>query len=269
MSAATETAYAKLNLALHVRERLADGYHRIETVFAFCEDGDELSGEAGDSLSLKLSGPFAAGLGDADNIVTQAATALREASGTKAGAALHLRKLLPLASGVGGGSADAAAALRLLNRLWELEWPDERLEEIGREIGADVPACLHSREMRGQGRGDELEPAELGLSGTPVLLVNPRVEISTGEIFQRWDGTDRGALHDWRHGRNDLEQAATSLAPQIGGILARLSAQPGADCVRMSGSGATCFALFGSEAQRDSAAMAVPREWWHLATRLR
>lgn len=269
MSGATETAYAKLNLALHVRERLADGYHRIETIFAYCDDGDELSAETADSLSLKLSGPFAAGLDDADNIVTRAATALREASGAKAGAALHLRKLLPVASGIGGGSADAAAALRLLNRLWGLKWPDRRLEEAGRELGADVPACVHSRPMRGQGRGDELEPVELGLSGTAALLVNPRVELSTSEIFERWDGTDRGALTDWRHGRNDLEPAATAVAPQIGGILTWLSAQSGADCVRMSGSGATCFALFNSEAQRDEAAMAVPREWWHLATRLR
>jgi 4-diphosphocytidyl-2-C-methyl-D-erythritol kinase len=269
LSATGETAHAKLNLALHVRERMPDGNHRIETVFAFCEDGDELSAEAADSLSLTLSGPFAAGLGKANNIVIKAAEALQNASGHPSGAALDLRKVLPVASGLGGGSADAAAALRLLNRLWELEWPVERLEEIGREIGADVPACVHSRAMRGEGRGDELEPVDLGLSGTPALLVNPRVELSTREVFARWDGTDHGPLTDWRHGRNDLEQAATSLAPQIGGILAWLSAQPGADGVRMSGSGATCFALFENEAQRDRAATAVPREWWRLATRLR
>jgi 4-diphosphocytidyl-2-C-methyl-D-erythritol kinase len=123
--------------------------------------------------------------------------------------------------------------------------------------------------MRGEGRGDILNPVDLGLSGTPVLLVNPRVELSTAEVFERWDGVDRGPLEDWRHGRNDLEQAATSLVPQIGGILAWVSAQPGANCVRMSGSGATCFALFENEAQRDHAAEGVPREWWRLATRLR
>ena len=269
MSAGTETAFAKLNLALHVRERLPDGYHRIETVFAFCEDGDELSAERSDSLTLSLSGPFAGGLAEADNIVMEAATALQEASGAGAGAAIHLRKRVPIASGIGGGSADAAAALRLLDRLWELGWGDRRLEEIGRELGADVPACVHSTTMRGRGKGDELEPVELGLSGTPVLLVNPRVELPTGLVFDRWDGADRGELGDWQDGRNDLEQAATSMAPQIGGVLAWLSAQSGAYCVRMSGSGSTCFAFFTSEAERDASAVAVPREWWHLATRLR
>lgn len=269
MSAGTETAYAKLNLGLHVRERLPDGHHRIETIFAFCEDGDELSAEPADSVTLSLAGPFAASLGQTDNMVMKAANALHLSSGVGAGAAIHLRKLVPIASGIGGGSADAAAALRLLNRLWDLDWPEQRLEELGRELGADVPACVQSRSTRGRGRGDELEPVELGLSGMAVLLVNPRVELPTGEVFERWDGTDRGALGDWRDGRNDLEAAATSMAPQIGGVLAWLSAQSGADHVRLSGSGATCFALFASEAERDSAAMAVPREWWHLATRLR
>lgn len=264
-----ETGYAKINLALHVRERRTDGYHRIETIFAFCEDGDELSAEPSGSISLRATGPFAPALPATDNIVTRAATALREASGADSGAELQLRKLLPIASGLGGGSADAAAALRLLNGLWQLDWPIERLEGIARELGADVPACLHSRPMRGEGRGDELEPVQPEVSGTPVLLLNPRVELPTAEVFARWDGTDRGALGDWRHGRNDLQQAAASMAPQIGGILAWLSMQPGAHCVRMSGSGATCFALFHTDGQRDEAAEAVPREWWRLPTRLR
>ena len=269
MSGLADTAYAKINLALHVRERTPAGYHRIETIFAFCEDGDAVSAGEADSLTLGLSGPFADGLERAENIVMKAASALRKESGASAGAALRLRKELPVASGVGGGSADAAATLRLLNRLWSLDWPDERLQEIGRALGADVPACVHSRPMRGEGKGDELEPVELGLSGSPGLLVNPRVELSTAEVFARWDGTDRGPLSDWRDGRNDLEQAATSLAPQIGSVLAWLSAQSGAECVRMSGSGATCFALFRTEAQRDHSAEGVPREWWRLATRLR
>jgi 4-diphosphocytidyl-2-C-methyl-D-erythritol kinase len=264
-----ETAYAKVNLALHVRERMADGYHRIETVFAFCADGDQISAQEADGLSVGLSGPFAAGLDSADNLVAKAADDLKQASGTASGAAIRLDKQLPVASGLGGGSADAAAALRLLNRLWGLDWPTERLEGIGRELGADVPACIRSETMRGEGKGDELHAVDLGLSGTPVLLVNPRVELSTSEVFERWDGSDRGPLTDWRNGRNDLEQAASALAPQISSILAWLSAQPGADCVRMSGSGATCFALFETEAQRDRAAIAVPREWWRLATSLR
>ena len=269
MSNSIETAYAKVNLALHVRGKRSDGNHRIETVFAFCEDGDMVSAEEADSVSLRISGPFGDGLSSDDNLVVDASNALREASGTKAGASIHLRKLLPVASGIGGGSADAAATLRLLNRIWGLYWTDKRLEQVARGLGADVPACVRSQAAAGRGRGDELDPADLGLSGRPILLVNPRVEISTADAFARWDGIDRGSLGDWRDGRNDLQAAAEQVAPQIGGILAWLSAQSGAECVRMSGSGATCFALFRSEAERDHAAEGVPREWWRLATRLR
>jgi 4-diphosphocytidyl-2-C-methyl-D-erythritol kinase len=269
LSGLAEPAFAKLNLALHVRERLPEGYHRIETVFVFCEDGDRLSADHANADSLKVSGEFAGGLLGADNIVQKAASALREASGSGGPVALQLNKVLPVAAGLGGGSADAAAALRLLSRLWNLPLPIERLEEIGRGLGADVAACVRSEAIRGVGRGDSLEPIDLALSGTPVLLINPRVELRTSDVFQRWDGVDRGELEDWREGRNDLEAAASSLVPQIGGILAWLAAQRGAEFVRMSGSGATCFALFESEAARDHAAMAVPREWWCMATRLR
>ena len=269
MTGSAETAFAKINLALHVRERMADGYHRIETIFAFCEDGDTLTAELDERLSLEIGGPFGAGLDPSDNIILNAAEALRHANDYDSGARIRLDKQLPVASGLGGGSADAAAALRLLNRLWGLGRPPKRLQALGRGIGADVAACVLSGTLRGTGKGDELEPVELGLAGIPVLLVNPRVELSTAEVFARWDGTDRGPLRDWRHGRNDLEQAATALVPQIGSVEAWLSVQPGAQLVRMSGSGATCFALFASEAQRDAAAMAVPREWWRLATRLR
>jgi len=270
LSAGNETAYAKLNLALHVRRKLDDGYHHIETVFAFCEDGDELSAEAAtSSSSFQASGEFGVRIDPTDNLVTRAIEAMSRTTGCDQRAAVHLKKRLPMASGLGGGSADAAATLRLLNRLWGLNVPLEKLEEIGQELGADVPACIRSETARGAGRGDELESLELGLSGAPVLLVNPRVEISTADIFSRWDGVDRGPLDDWRHGRNDLQQVAESLVPQVGGILAWLSAQAGVDFVRMSGSGATCFALFDSEPARDHAAMAVPREWWSLPTRLR
>ena len=269
MSGLTETAFAKLNLALHVRERLPDGYHRIESIFVFCEDGDELSAEHGSADSLKVSGEFAGGLLGADNLVKKAADVLRDASGAGGPAALHLHKVLPVAAGLGGGSADAAAALRLLSNLWNLPLPMERLEEIGRGLGADVAACVRSESVRGTGRGDVLEPLALGLAGAPVLLVNPRVELRTADVFARWDGVDRGELEDWEDGRNDLESAATSLVPQVGGILAWLTAQSGVRIARMSGSGATCFALFESEAARDHAAMAVPREWWHMVSRLR
>jgi 4-diphosphocytidyl-2-C-methyl-D-erythritol kinase len=269
LSGLSEIAFAKLNLALHVRERLPDGYHRIESIFVFCEEGDELTAEHASSDTLKVSGEFAGGLLGAENLVARAASALREVSEAGGPAALHLQKVLPVAAGIGGGSADAAAALRLLSRLWNLPLPIERLEEIGRSLGADVAACVRSESVGGVGRGDQLQPVDVGLSGTPVLLVNPRVELRTADVFARWDGVDRGELEDWRDGRNDLESAACSIVPQIGGILAWLAAQRGVDFARMSGSGATCFALFESDSARDHAAMAVPREWWHMATRLR
>jgi len=275
LSGGSETAYAKLNLALHVRERMDDGYHRIETLFAFCEDGDELSGRAQDHVSVDVEGPFADQLQGETNLVWRAADLLlpnlteRRADLQDDGAWITLTKNLPVSAGLGGGSADAAATLRLLNRLWGLRWPLERLEQIGRDLGADVPACVRSETVRGTGRGDMLEPVELGLAGTPVLLINPRVALPTGEVFARWDGNDRGPLGEWKEGRNDLTEVATAIVPQISTVLAWLSAQKGAQLVRMSGSGPTCFALFDSEADRDSAAMAVPREWWRLATRLR
>ena len=270
-----ETGFAKINLALHVRGREADGYHRIETLFAFAEDGDALQVERGEGLSLALEGPFAAGLSSGpDNLVLRAAQALRGRYGVTRGAALRLDKRLPVASGIGGGSADAAAALRLLRRWWDLDIVQEDLLEIARGLGADVPACLFSRTARGDGRGDRLTPVDPpGLAGTPLLLVNPRVPVSTAEVFCRWDGEDRGPLPaDFRRGRNDLEAAALAAAPQIGAVTNALRACPGATLVRMSGSGATCFAVFGDEASRDAAharlAAAQP-DWWLLATRLR
>ena len=264
-----ERAYAKLNLALHVRGRRADGRHDIETVFAFCEDGDELSAGDAPELSLSLDGPFAPDLpvGE-DNLVTKAARARAERVGISPGVSLRLAKHLPVASGIGGGSADAAAALRLLTRRWAL---DPRLaEEVAPGLGSDVPACLLSRTARGEGVGDELRRFDdPRVGGTPVLLINPRLPLSTADIFAGWDGVDRGPLGDWREGRNDLEPIATRLVPQMGLVLAWLAAQPGAEFVRMSGSGATCFALFDGEQSRDQAEAAVPREWWRLATRLR
>lgn len=268
MNPAREIAPAKLNLALHVRGKLPDGRHAIETIFAFCTDGDRLSAEPADTLSLEVIGPFAGDLDEADNLVLKAAHALLDVAGLKEGAALALDKRLPVASGIGGGSADAAAALRLLTSLWRID-PKHALE-VAPRLGSDVPACLLSLPMRGEGAGDRLVSTDLSdMSGTPVLLVNPRVPLSTAEVFARWDGEDRGPLDDWREGRNDLETSAKAIVPQIGDVLSWLTAQPEASFARMSGSGATCFALFDSEAARDSAAEAVPQQWWRLATVLR
>lgn len=266
-TASREIAPAKLNLALHVRGRLPDGRHAIETIFAFCTDGDRLSAIEADELSLEAVGPFAGDIGG-DNLVMHAAEALRAAARIKKGSAITLDKRLPVAAGVGGGSADAAATLRLLTSLWRMD--PRHAEEIAPELGSDVPACLLSLPARGEGAGDRLTAMAMPeLAGTPVLLVNPRVALPTGDVFAGWDGVDQGPLGDWRDGRNDLEAPAKRLVPQIESVLAWLGTSPGANFVRMSGSGATCFALFDSEAARDAAADNVPREWWRLATSLR
>jgi 4-diphosphocytidyl-2-C-methyl-D-erythritol kinase len=266
---AREIAPAKLNLALHVRGKLPDGRHAIETVFAFCTDGDRLSAEPADGLALQLSGPFAADLSAGeDNLVMKAARGLAEAAGVEPRAAITLDKRLPVASGIGGGSADAAAALRLLTSLWRID--PGHAAAVAPGLGSDVPACLLSLPARGAGAGDKLTPIDLSdLSGVPVLLVNPRVALSTAAVFANWDGQDQGPLGNWRDGFNGLQSSAVALVPQIETVLAWLAAQPGVTLFRMSGSGATSFALFESEQARDAAATGVPREWWHLATYLR
>lgn len=274
-----EAAPAKINLALHVRAREPDGYHRIETVFAFAEDGDSVTAEAGEGVSLTIGGPFGAGL-DAgpDNLVHRAATALRDALGASEGVALHLDKRLPVASGIGGGSADAAATLRLLARRWGVAAGDPRLHDIAKRLGADVPACLVSRTVRGDARGDELRPvAAEALSGLPLLLVNPGVAVSTAAVFKAWDGIDRGALGEAIDlqsigaARNDLEPPAIAIAPAIATLIGWLRERAGVTLARMSGSGATCFALFESDAARDAAAEDARARFpdaWCLVTRL-
>ena len=197
----------------------------------------------------------------------RAARALQGRAGVQRGAALALTKNLPVASGIGGGSADAGAALRLLTGLWAID--PAHATEVAPALGADVPACLLSMTARGDGAGDQLQLYDAEVSGSPVLLVNPRVELSTAAVFAGWNGEDYGPLRNWRNGRNDLEAPAVEMVPLIGTVLAWLSTQPGANVVRMSGSGATCFAIFDNEESRDRAEDAVPREWWRLASFLR
>lgn len=273
---ASEIAYAKVNLALHVRARRPDGYHELESLFAFCTDGDELRGSVRDDgeIMLSVEGDFAEGLSTGeDNLVVRAARALQAASGTHLGADLVLDKRLPIASGIGGGSADAAAALRLLVGLWAIRPMNIDFPAIAASLGADVPACLGSRTVFGTGVGERLETVDLDLEGMPILLVNPLFECPTGPVFKGWDGIDRGPLDpsDWRRGRNDLAAPAIALVPEIDEVLAVLRAQL-PSLVRMSGSGATCFALFASDAERDAAAARIEDDhpdWWVLATSLR
>jgi 4-diphosphocytidyl-2-C-methyl-D-erythritol kinase len=271
-----ETAYAKINIALHVRRRRPDGYHDLESLFAFAQDGDVLRVEPSDALTLTISGPFAAGLeADADNLVMRAAVALRDAFGIRAGAALSLEKNLPVASGIGGGSADAAATLRMLSKLWNIDRNDRQIPEIARKLGADVPACLASETLFGDGKGDALTSVSVPpLSDTPLLLVNPGVALSTAQVFEGWDGMDRGALdrNNAFAGRNDLMAAATALVPEIGAILEYLEDLNGVTLTRMSGSGATCFALFESLSARDDGMVQIKQampDVWCLATVLR
>jgi 4-diphosphocytidyl-2-C-methyl-D-erythritol kinase len=265
---AREIAPAKLNLALHVRGNLPDGRHAIETIFAFCADGDRLSAADAKDISLDVTGPFGSDIAG-ENLALTAARALAEAAdGDAKGAAITLEKNLPVSSGIGGGSADAAAALRLLTSLWGIN--PKFAEQVAPSLGSDVPACLLSLPARGDGAGDQLTPVQLpDLGGIPVLLINPRVALATADVFAKWNAEDQGPLSDWRDGFNGLQETAIGLVPQIETVLAWLGTRPGANVTRMSGSGATCFALFDSEEARDLAANSVPREWWRLATSLR
>jgi len=263
-----EPAPAKLNLALHVRRRRADGYHDIETLFAFVTDGDELRVATG-VARFAISGPFALALaGEGSNLVLKAERAFAKEFGIDATHRIELVKRLPIASGIGGGSADAAATLRALARLHGVAIDDPRLFALADTLGSDVPACLLGHTAIGLGRGEQLRPVA-GPGHLPVLLVNPGVPVSTADVFRRWDGVDRGPIgDDPLAGRNDLEAPAREIAPVIGDVLDWLRAQPGAGFVRMSGSGATCFALFDSVEARAAAARAMHRGWWHLETML-
>lgn len=267
-----EPAPAKINLALHVRRRRPDGYHDIETVFAFCEDGDRLELVPDGRGSLEVGGPFAAGLdGGPGNTVLAAAAALRAACRIDERFSFRLEKNLPVASGIGGGSADAGAALRLICRWAGIDPDDARVTRAAAQVGADVPACLASRTTFGEGRGDVIRPAGDALAGKAVLLVNPGVPVSTAEVFAGWGGVDGGALdpEDPFAGRNDLAIPARRICPKIEEAIGFLEGRPGAAFARMSGSGASCFALFDEIAARDAAAAAAPAGWWTLATRLR
>lgn len=263
-----ETAYAKINLALHVRRRREDGYHELETLFAFVDAGDVLSVAPAERDSLRTVGEFAGALDNPfNNIVMQALSALPRPQAW----AVTLEKSLPVAAGLGGGSADAGALFRMVER--EQGLPDDWHARAAR-LGADVPACVLSRACIGLGTGTELEQVENDLAGMAVLLVNPRVPLSTGPVFKAWDGVDRGPLPtgDLRtitlEGRNDLEAPALELCPVIGEVLAGLRTT-GPVIARMSGSGATCFALYDSAAARDAAQAAMSAGWWTLAGALR
>ena len=266
-----ETAFAKINLALHVRARRGDGYHELETLFAFVDAGDLLSAKPAARDALTVVGEFAPQLVDPfGNIVAKALAKLPRTQGL----ALTLEKNLPVAAGLGGGSADAEAVFRIVRELHGL--PDDWCARAA-SLGADVPVCVESTMAIGQGTGTALEPVDNDLAGMAVLLVNPRLALATGPVFAAWDGVDRGPLPEGpasriaREGRNDLEKPAIELCPVIADVLEGLN---GTDpwMSAMSGSGATCFALYMTEDQRDRAAAIVADlkpAWWQMSGRLR
>ncbi len=266
-----ETAFAKINLALHVRRRRDDGYHELETLFAFVDAGDQLSAKPAAQDELRTYGEFAPQLTDPfGNIVAKALQSLPHGPGW----AVTLEKNLPVAAGLGGGSADAGAVFRMVEAQFGLpaDW-----QVRAAKLGADVPACVRSVTAIGLGTGTDLAELDSDLTGTAVLLVNPRVALSTAAVFKGWDGVDHGSLPTGpaseiaSNGRNDLEASAIALVPQVAEVLGALRAtQPW--LARMSGSGATCFALYDHSGARDAAAQAVKAahpEWWTLAGNLR
>jgi 4-diphosphocytidyl-2-C-methyl-D-erythritol kinase len=274
----TEQAPAKINLFLHVGSKRDDGFHPLQSLAVFTQAGDVLALDAAPDLSLVVEGPFAQGLeGEGDNLVLRAARAI----GDK-GARLTLTKNLPVASGIGGGSADAAAALRGLRQLWNAEKDDAALRDIAAELGSDIPACVLSAPCFMEGRGEILRPVE-SMPRLPMLLVNARVPVPTRDVFaalQNRSGVEMALPHGRFSDtadllrfldttRNDLEEPARRLQPVIGEVLVAMAALPGALLTRMSGSGATCFSIFADEdCCRRSAEMlkqAFPH-WWIAPT---
>jgi 4-diphosphocytidyl-2-C-methyl-D-erythritol kinase len=274
-------APAKVNLYLHVVGRRADGYHLLDSLIAFAGVGDTVTAAPADDLSLSIDGPFAAGLttGD-DNLVLKAARGLGDLAGVENGAALHLVKRLPPASGIGGGSADAAATLMALTRLWRIDPPRADLMALALRLGADVPMCLAGRAAFASGVGETLDPAP-PLPFCWLVLVNPGVPVSTPSVFKARTGAfsdpapfsapPRDAVHlaELLRGRgNDLAAPAETIAPAIGEVRRALAATPGCLLARMSGSGATCFGLYGSEEDAKAAAASLGSAhpaWWVAA----
>ncbi len=280
----TDLAAAKLNLFLRVLGQQADGYHRLDSLVGFAEIGDRLTVAASETLSLTITGPFASALRDIppeQNLVFRAAKALRLAAGRPdLGATLTLEKHLPIASGIGGGSADAAAALRLLPRLWGIDPARLPLVEIAARLGADVPMCLLSKSARIGGVGEIIAPVLL--PRVAAVLVNPGVPVETKAVFAAREGafslpllalpplTNVDDLADLvQRGGNDLMRPALTLAPAIANVLNALRAAPHCRAAALSGSGATCFGLFPTRDARTEAAARIKTahpDWWVAGT---
>lgn len=280
-------APAKLNLFLKIVGRRADGYHLLDSLVAFASVGDRIRVTPAARLAFTVSGRFAGDVpadADADeNLVVRAARMIADTLGRSPDIAVELEKSLPVAAGIGGGSADAAATLRALAVLWGIGEDDPRLPALAVRLGADVPVCLASRTSRMRGIGDEIAPAP-SLAGMPVLLVNPGVPVATPDVFRAYEGpfsapaedpdpaVDQAGLLDWlrAHG-NDLQPPATRLAPVIGDVIAAIGSERECRLARMSGSGATCFGVFDTNdacRSAESRLQAQYPDWWVAAGQL-
>ncbi|MEQ9518134.1 MAG: 4-(cytidine 5'-diphospho)-2-C-methyl-D-erythritol kinase [Parvibaculum sp.] len=289
MSAILETANAKINLSLKVLGKRADGYHLLESLVVFADIADRLTCREADHLSLELSGPFASALGSdgSSNLVLEAAKSFAAEMGRQPDLAFTLEKNLPVASGIGGGSADAAAAIRTMVRLWGD--PDCTLQSLALSLGADVPVCLRKKPSIMSGIGEQLTPLR-SLPDMDAVLVNPGVRVSTGAVFKTLRAepisqpeamssvlttnapafTDKeGVLTYLAANGNDLETPARKLEPQIDKVLERIAETPGCRLARMSGSGATCFGLYDNPFDAAEAASVLKKaapDWWVVAT---
>ena len=272
----SERAPAKINLALHVLGRRSDGYHELDSIVAFANVADRLAFAAAEDWRLDIVGPFAAGLASGDdNLVLKAARAFAEAFQVDSQTYhITLEKNLPLASGIGGGSADAAACLRALAALAG-GVDAERLRAVAAGLGADVPVCLVSQACRMRGAGERIDILE-GMAPLPAVLVNPRQEVATAEVFARlalepgdtaFAGLAEG--EDLASYRNDLTEPASAMAPVIGAVLEALHDAPDLHFARMSGAGATCFGIFSSSDDAQAAALEIMTahpDWWVMPT---
>ncbi|MBL4740013.1 MAG: 4-(cytidine 5'-diphospho)-2-C-methyl-D-erythritol kinase [Sneathiella sp.] len=271
-------AKAKVNLCLHITGRRDDGYHLLESLVCFPECGDVLDVRPSDQLSLREAGPFAGKMGPwQDNLILKAAELLRRQYGVVAGAEIHINKILPVASGIGGGSSDAATVLHLLGKLWSITISDSELMKLGAELGADLPICLYGDAAIMSGIGEVISPVK-SIPSLGILLVNQGVHVSTQDIFRslgpivpktdlpKMEGLCKDAfIQALNECRNDLQAGAVRVAPSIGTVLAKLDGLDGCLLSRMSGSGATCFGLFDTVKQAESAKEAIQRTepgWW-------
>jgi 4-diphosphocytidyl-2-C-methyl-D-erythritol kinase len=279
-----EQAPAKINLDLRVIGRRPDGYHELDSIVAFAGCADRLTFAPDHELSLELKGPFAPALaGEYDNLVLRAARRLADHAGCPAHVRITLDKRIPVAAGLGGGSADAAATLRGLCRLWQLGLVVADLFPLALELGADVPVCLRSGPARMRGVGERIEPVVL--PALDLVLANPNRAVSTAQVFAGLGAiaptctrdqpipSERGDLLAWLRARgNELEAPARRLAPVIHEVIEALGGQPGCRLARMSGSGATCFGVFDDAPAAARAAHAIRRArsgWWVISTATR